>query len=152
MDDGIKDTLAEILTIVRRLDARISGADGGLTFDDAPPANTLPAKPLSLKEFIIDRDPANGVQMTLTVGYYLETREGITPFNTADLEVAFRAAREPVPSNLNDKANMCVRNGHFMEDKDKKNNLKAWVVTRTGEDIVRQGFNKKRGSSRTEHG
>ncbi len=37
---------------------------------------------------------------------------------------------------------MCVKNGHFMEDKDKKDSMKAWVVTRSGEEAVRVGFTK----------
>ncbi len=58
--------------------------------------------------------------------------------------VAFRAAREPVPPNINDKANLCVKNGHFMEHSEKKDNTKAWLVTRTGEEVVLAGFGRAR--------
>jgi hypothetical protein len=66
----------------------------------------------------------------------------VSPFNAADLERGFRSARESVPANINDKANMCVRNGYFMEEKAKKDSMKAWVVTRSGEEVVRGGFGK----------
>ena len=141
----MKKMLGEILGAVKSLEQRISklesadtSAPGGGTSKDG-----LEAKKLSLKEFIIDKEPSNGVQMTLVIAYYLETYDGVSPFNTADLERAFRAARETVPTNLNDKANMCVKNGYLMEEKEKKDSLKAWVVTRTGEEVVLKGFNKR---------
>jgi hypothetical protein len=37
---------------------------------------------------------------------------------------------------------MCVKNGYFMEEKGKKDSMKAWVVTRSGEEAVRGGFIK----------
>jgi hypothetical protein len=146
MDSETKKMLEQILAAVNSLNGRVSKLESGT----APAASgakneQLPSeKKLSLKEFIISRVPSNGVQMTLAIAYYLETYDGVSPFNAADIERGFRAARETVPPNINDKANMCVKNGYFMEDKDKKDNMKAWVVTRTGEEVVRGGFSKAR--------
>lgn len=144
MDSETKKMLGEILAAVKGLDGRVSKLEEGATHSEAQTAGrqAFPEKKLSLKEFIISRGPSNAVQMTLTIAYHLENQEGVSPFNTADLEQGFRTAREPVPANINDKANMCVKNGHFMEEKNKKDNMKAWVVTRTGEEIVRTGFGK----------
>ena len=144
MDSETKKMLSEILAAVKSLDGRITKLEAGATHPAVRTAGqqASPEKKLSLKEFIISRAPSNAVQKTLTIGFYLENHDGISPFNAAELEQGFRAAREPVPPNINDKANMCVKNGYLMEEKNKKDNMKAWIVTRTGEELVRKGFGK----------
>lgn len=144
MDSETKKTLEEILAVVKSLDGRISKLEAGSSSfaDGATGQRNRSDKKLSLKEFIISRSPSNAVQMTLAIAHYLEIYDGVSPFNAVDLEQGFRAARETVPPNINDKANMCVKNGYFMEEKSKKDSMKAWVVTRTGEEVVRKGFGK----------
>lgn len=144
MDEETKKVLDEILIAVKSLDGRVARLEGGATLPStaATRNDTTQGKKLSIKEFIIDRAPSNGVQMTLAIAYYLEMYDAISPVNAADLEKGFRSAREAVPVNINDKANMCVRNGHLMEEKEKKDSMKAWVVTRSGEELVRKGFGK----------
>lgn len=146
MDEETKKMLGEILAAVKGLDKRVAQLEGGAVSPAAVPSQSsvAPGKKLSIKEFIIDRAPTNGVQMTLTIAYYLETYESISPVNAADLEKGFRAAREAVPKNINDKMNMCVSNGHLMEEKEKKNSMKAWVVTRTGEEYVQTNFGRNK--------
>jgi hypothetical protein len=141
MGNGETDIKLEaILTTLQSLDRRVAKLEGARP-SGAVPTDALPArKTISIKEFIISKAPPNGVLMTLTVGYYLENYDGITPLTAADLEAGFRAARETLPANLNDKANNCVKKGFFMEAKEKKDSLKAWVVTRTGEAAVESGF------------
>jgi hypothetical protein len=144
MDNDTKKILTEILATLKGLDDRIARLESSATLPAtaATQDGVTSGKKLSIKEFIIDRAPSNGVQMTLTIAYYLEVYESISPINAADLEKGFRAAREVVPKNINDKVNMCVTNGHLMQEKDKKESMKAWVVTRSGEDLVRKGFGK----------
>jgi hypothetical protein len=145
MDSEMKKMLEEVIAAVKSLDGRVSRLESGTTPvpNTAPSEHNAPEKRLSLKEFIISKMPSNGVQMTLTIAYYLENYDGVSPFNAADLERGFRAARETVPPNINDKANMCVKNGYLMEDKGKKDNMKTWLVTRTGEEVIRKGFGKR---------
>lgn len=144
MDEKTKKLLGEILTAMKDLNQRVAQLVDGAASPVAAVAQDggTAEKKLSIKEFIIDRAPSNGVQMTLTIAYYLETYEGISPVNAVDLEKGFRVAREAVPKNINDKMNMCVRNGHLMEEKEKKDGMKAWVVTRSGEQLVLNGFSK----------
>src|SRR5262249_34335243 len=123
--------LEDILSSIRNLEDRVSKLESTLARRGTTETAHVSEKNLALKEFLIDRAPSNGVQTTLTIAYFLETHEGLSPFNAADLERGFRAARETVPPNINDKANMCVKNGYFMQEKDKKDAMKAWVVTRT---------------------
>ena len=143
MDSETKSLLEEIMSSLKGLEDRIACLEGRpASIDEAAIARPIEKK-MSIKEFIINLAPKNGVQMTLVIGYYLEHHEGVVPFNSTDLEKGFRAAKEPFPSNINDKANMCVAKGHLMEEGGKKNNLKAWVLTRSGEEVVQKGFSKK---------
>ena len=150
MERDTKKMLEDILSSVRSLEARVSKLESGpARGGTAGPAHP-PEKKLSLKEFLIDRAPSNGVQTTLAIAYFLENYDGVSPFNAADLERGFRAAREAIPPNINDKANLCVKNGHFMEHNEKKDRTKAWLVTRTGEEVVSAGFGRARSPDYTE--
>ena len=143
MDSETRGLLEEILASIKELNERVAHLeDSRGQLVEAVIVRSV-EKELSIKEFIIDRAPTNAVQMTLAIGYYLELHKETASFNGADLEKGFRAAKEQVPSNINDKANMCVAKGHFMEEKEKKDSLKAWVLTRSGEEMVQKGFRKK---------
>lgn len=144
MDQETKLILKEILSSVKNLEVRLSKLESGTAHSASDSTAHSTEKKLSLKEFLIDRAPSNAVQTTLAIAYFIENYEGKSPFNAADLERGFRAARESVPPNINDKANMCVKNGYFMEHNEKKDSMKAWLVTRTGEDVIRSGFSKGR--------
>ena len=61
-------------------------------------------------------------------------------FNTKDLAEGFRSAKEPPPTNMNDKVNLNIRKGHMMEAKEKKDKSKAWVLTNSGEKFVEEGL------------
>ncbi|MCR4314020.1 MAG: hypothetical protein NUV84_02105, partial [Candidatus Uhrbacteria bacterium] len=89
---------------------------------------------------LIECKPDGDVEKTLAIGYFLEAHQGLTAFNKNDLEQGFRAAKERVPANINDKVNKCIGNGHMMEAEEKKDNLKAWVVTSRGEGCVKRAF------------
>jgi len=101
-------------------------------------------KKVSIKEFMISKKPNNDVQKTLGIGYYLERYENFSSFNTKDLERNFRAAKEKVPKNAADKVQVNMRKGHMMEAEEKKDNLKAWVLTNSGEEHVENGFIKEK--------
>ncbi len=141
MANDIKDMLSQILTAVKGLERRVATLEAGTSTNAVAGTEKVPSrKPISIKEFIISKAPSNGILMTLTVGYFLENHGNVSPFTAADLEAGFRSAREAVPPNVNDKANNCVKRGYFMEAKEKKDNLKAWVLTSTGERLVEEGF------------
>jgi hypothetical protein len=93
-------------------------------------------KKLSIKEFMLVKNPADDVQKTLVIGYYLEHFGEMSAFNARDLAEGFRAAREPVPANINDKVNLNIAKAYMMAAEEKKNNLKAWVLTNSGDRFV----------------
>ena len=93
-------------------------------------------KRVSIKEFLLSVRPEGDVMKTLCVAYYLEKFEGLDSFTTKDIEVAFRAGKEPVPENINYKIIKNIEKGFLMEAQQKKNNLKAWNLTNSGEKYV----------------
>jgi DNA-binding ferritin-like protein len=93
-------------------------------------------KKLSIKEFLLDKKPENDVQKTLAIGYYLEHLEGLNGFNIKDLAEGFRSAKEPAPTNINDKVNSNIQKGYMMEEKEKRDKLSTWVLTNSGEKFI----------------
>ena len=80
----------------------------------------------------------------MAIGHNLEEYETLSSFNVRDLENAFRAAKERVPANINDKVNKNIEKGYIMESKGRKDNLKAWVLTNSGEQYVENNFKKEK--------
>jgi len=99
-------------------------------------------KKISIKEFILSKKPKNDVQKTLAVGYFLENYENISSFNAKDLKSGFKAAREKVPKNIGDKVQLNIKKAHMMEFKEKKDNLKSWILTDSGEKYIESDFKK----------
>jgi len=129
-----EQTLKQILKTLEELKVRVTALEGGVT------QVAERQKPSSVKEFVISKNPTNDTQKTLAIGYYLEKSEGDVSFNIRDLEGGFRAAKEKVPLNLNDKVNGNIRNGHMMPAAERKDGLSAWTLTNTGERFVENGF------------
>ncbi len=100
-------------------------------------------KHLSIKEFILSKKPKDDVQKTLVIGYYLEKYKEMNSFNAKDLEEGFRDAKEKVPTNINDKVIQNIKGGYMTEAKDKKDKLKAYYLTNTGEGFVKNDFRKE---------
>lgn len=93
-------------------------------------------KNLSIKEFILLKKPKGDVEKTLVIGYYLEKHAGLSSFNAKDLEDGFEQAKEGTPANINYKAIKNIQKGFFKEVKEKKDELKAWNLTNSGERVV----------------
>lgn len=129
----LEHRLLDLEKRIEQLEAPVRGVQSSI----------LGAKKLSPKEFLLTCSPPNDVQRTLVVAYFLEKFEGLTSFNIKDLEVAFERAKEKKPANMNDKVNLNIRNGHMAEATDKKDNLKAWYLTNTGERQVEASEKKE---------
>ena len=99
-------------------------------------------KKLSIREFLISKNPKNDVQKTLGICYYLETYEHKASFNKEDIEEGFRRAKEKVPDNINYKVFRNIKNGYLMEAKNKLDNLKTWTLTNSGIEFVENSFLK----------
>lgn len=93
-------------------------------------------KPMSAKEFLQTKKITSDTQKAVTLGYFLEHLGGMESFNVADLEGAFRSAKEKVPQNMNDAVNKNIARGFIDEASEKKGSKKAWYLTSTGERYV----------------
>jgi hypothetical protein len=97
-------------------------------------------KKLSAKEFLMTKTVGSELQKVVALSYFLEHQEGLSSFNVADLEAAFRSAREKLPKNLNDAVNKNIARGLLMEAAEKKDSKKAWNLTSTGERFVEEAM------------
>ena len=132
MDEEIKQILDDHERRIKALE--------GLPKSDVKSGN----KQISIKEFILLKNPKDDVQRTLVICYYLEKHKGINSFNAKDIKDAFRDAKEKVPSNVNYKVIQNIKSGYMMEAKEKKDKLKAWTLTSTGERFVENDLKKEK--------
>jgi len=130
---SVEDVMKDITRKLEEHESRISALEGA-------PAKKMPVegKKLSVKEFLLTKKPVDDVQRTLVIGYYLEHFELMDRFNARDVADGFRAAKEPLPTNINDKVNSNIGKGYMMEAKEKKDKFKAWVLTNSGEKFVEE--------------
>jgi hypothetical protein len=135
--------LTQLAERVLSLEKRVAALEAHHTQGDSR-AKSGDSKELSVKEFIISKKPSNDVEKTLAIGYFLERYAEATSFNIDDLGRYFELAKEPVPTNINDKVNLNIKKGHLAEAREKKNNKKAWMVTNSGEKFVEDGFKAKK--------
>lgn len=97
-------------------------------------------KDISIKEFLIEKAPSKDFQKTLVICHYLEKYKDMNIFNAQDIDEGYREAKETVPANVNYQVIQNIKKGYIMEAKEKKDNLKAWSLTNTGEKIIEDGF------------
>lgn len=99
-------------------------------------------KQLSLRELMRKTRSLTNVEKVLLVGYFLEQYEGFKSFNADDIKQALQTAKEPELSNTLAFITQNIKNGNIMEVKEKKNNRKAYMLTGSGEDLVRKFINE----------
>lgn len=132
---SIEEVLETIKKQLQDHEQRISKLEG-----IEPQKPLIKDKKLSIKEFILTKNPDNFQKKILTIGFYLEKIEAFSSFNVEDLEDGFRSAKEPLPKNINDNVNKLIGKGYMMEDEKKKDNLTAWILTSSGERYVERNF------------
>lgn len=96
---------------------------------------SVKTKLVSEKEYLLEKKPTDDVQRTFYLGRYLEEHKKMESFTVDDIRIAFKSARVPAPSNINDKINKNIAKGYFMES-DPKEGKKSWMLTSTGEQVV----------------
>lgn len=135
----------EIKIALEALTHRIETIERSLHSASAGPAVSQ-TKATSVREFMTETNPRSDVQRALVIGYYLEKKTGIAEFTVRDVEEGFRQAKETVPSNLADKLFKNAKAGLIMEGKDKREGMKTWTLTTSGELVVDEMLSKKRAS------
>lgn len=94
------------------------------------------SKRLSLSEFLQRHDISSHKKKTQVIGYYLEKKKGMENFTSEDIEEAYRKAKIKPPVNPSDIISKSAGAGKIMEQEDDSDDLKHWVLTRSGEDRV----------------
>lgn len=122
------------------LEARIEKMEKLLAVPGA--AGAVKQKKLSVKEFLMTKTLKSDIQKVAALAYFIEHVEGSASFNTADLETAFRAAKEKLPTNMNDAVNKNIAKGFIMEAEERKDSKKTWYLTSTGERHVESELSK----------
>ena len=123
---------------IAELDKRISNIERDSSVEDMRKIGT---KSLSMKEFMLSKKPKDDSQKILVIAYFLETYEGLSSFNVRDLISGFERAKEKMPANINDRVSKIIGNtGYIMEVKQKKDKLKAWLLTNSGEHFVNENL------------
>jgi len=97
-------------------------------------------KKISVNEFIRSKNPKNDVERTLAIGYYLENYQSFENFNSSDIKEYFKKSREKIPLNVADKIQLNIKKGHIMNSGEKKDDLKAYILTNKGIDLVEKNF------------
>lgn len=119
---------------------------GTTTFAGVPPSANTPVVtnvngiPDSLIEFLkAKRSPNNQLDLAIVFSYWLRNKKKLTSYNKDDIESCFDEARITKPLNITDIMNKNQRKGYLMPPAEKlKDAKKAWIITQTGEDYVKQ--------------
>lgn len=122
--------IQELINRVGALEKRVAAIEG------VPVVSLVERKGQSIKEFVLAKGPTSDVERGLVIGFYLEKFEGFKSFNTKDLATGFRRAKEKVPGNMADVVQKNVGKGYMDLAKEKKDDLKAYYLTNSGEGTV----------------
>lgn len=121
---------------ITEIGQRLSRMESILSADNRP---QIANKTLSIKEFVLSKMPKDDSQKIIVIAYFLEKYDHLTSFNAKDLTNGFGKAKERMPANINDRVNKIISNtGYIMETKEKKDNLKTWTLTNSGERFVEE--------------
>ena len=97
------------------------------------------AKPKSLKEFLIEKNPSSDVNKALVIGYYLEFNKNLSSFTGREIEKGFQDCREKIPNNMS----LCMYKNTgkgFFSEVEEKNDMKAYELTNSGIKFVENGL------------
>ena len=96
------------------------------------------SKKKSVKEFIVEKSPGDGVQSATCIAYYLEKFEHKEVLTSKDIHKCFKDAKLQTPPNVPDKVQKAIGRGWIA----KGNKRGEFYLTQTGEKIVEEGFSK----------
>jgi|SRR5580698_900048 hypothetical protein len=138
-------TLDELKSRIDSLEGRVSELERALNQNARTELLSSSKKKPAAREFLMTRSVKSEPQKVLALGYFLEHIEGVESFNIKDIERVFRAAKEKPPKNINDAVNKSIARGHLMEAAEKKDSIKAWCITSTGEHYIENDLNRNEG-------
>jgi hypothetical protein len=105
----------------------------------AAPAPAVDAAAMDLTEFLAVKRPETHPDRVVAIAYHAYHARDGAGVTTGDLAEAYARARLQRPQNFPDVIATCVRSGRLVEG-ERRDGAKTWVVTRTGEGYVEEGF------------
>lgn len=105
--------------------------------ENPPPAPI--AATMDLSEFLAAKKVTTHPDRVVAIAYHTYHAQGGAGVTTHDLTEAYSRARVKRPQNFPDVIAACVRRGRLVEG-ERKDAMKSWVITRTGEEWVEQGM------------
>ena len=107
------------------------------SFQTLPKEISKKEMPETLVEFLdMKGDPKKHTDVVAVYAYWLFKKENFRCFNVRDIIACYDRTRRAKPRNPNQIINVNVAKHIFAEASEKKDGLKAWVITRTGEEYV----------------
>jgi hypothetical protein len=101
------------------------------------PETIMQLKAETLGEFLDQKgNPTTHTEVIAVFAYWLFKVEKMESFNARDIGECYSRTRKVKPSNINQIINQNVSTHLLSETSEKKDGLKAWFITRTGEDYV----------------
>lgn len=97
--------------------------------------NVIDKRP-SLAEFVKSRTYKGHSELILLFAYFLEKSERVRSFNITDIQNCYKNTRIPEVKNIPLYIGKLISDGYLIEEKEKKDNKKAWSLTATGIDYV----------------
>jgi hypothetical protein len=110
----------------------------GATGEAAPrEVGVLPAS--SLAEFLrVKGNPSKHTDVAIIFSYWLHKKEKMSSYNVDDIEKCYVETRISKVKNIGDLMNRVQGKAYLMPASAKKDGKKAWVITKTGEEYVKQ--------------
>ena len=94
--------------------------------------------PNTLVEFLEQKgNPQKHTELITAFAYWLYKVEKKESFNVKDIISCYDKTRRVKPKNANQIMNTNVRSNLFAEASEKREGYKAWILTHTGEQIVK---------------
>ena len=105
------------------------------------PAARVPTSPvgIDLIEFLAAKKAETHPDRVVAIAYYFYHTQNGAGVTTKELADAYARARLKKPQNYPDVIAACVRRG-FLVEGERKDGMKSWVITRTGESHVEQNL------------
>jgi hypothetical protein len=105
----------------------------------APENIEAESMPETIGEFLdLKGNPSKHTDSVAVFAYWLFKVEKVETFNVQDILSCYDRTRKAKPSNVNQIINQNVASHFFADAPERKDSLKAWVITRKGEEYVEQ--------------
>lgn len=93
--------------------------------------------PMSLAEFLtLKGNPSRHTDRAMIFSYWLYKKQGIEIFNSNDIDKCYSDTRLTKPANTTDVMNRNQKKGYLVASDERKDDLKAWKITPSGEEYV----------------